>query len=376
VLPWDSLRAPADRRARRRTGLAAPEHLEGRELLSYSSLGSSLPDLRVTALASPVAVWGQPYNLTPIVQNIGASTIVEPLSLVPADQVEVGPDGFLVPPYWVPSTSNVPESQIGVYLTRRPHGLAGAVKIGTITAPPVPQNDVVQVPTQLVLPARPAGFANSGQYFLRLVANDNGAILEGNTANNVSPPIPVRFAAVALPRLTATALGVPPVMQPGDTIRPTIQITNLGSGGTAPLGPVEVALVASVTPDFNLGSSIVALYTVTDNIPGLSNTPTRPIRHRRHPGLPLRPLNNVVPAQNVTTIFGAPVTLPSSPELYFLGVVIDPNNKLPSIGSPDRLQQIRQVGPPIAGLPPAGVVSPPLDTSFPNPPAGTPIGIL
>ena len=61
-------------------------------------------------------------------------------------------------------------------------------------------------------------------------------------------------------------------MQPGDTIAPTFQITNVGTASTASQGPVQVALVASVTPDFNLGSSIVAIYTLPSAIPG---RPTR-----------------------------------------------------------------------------------------------------
>ena len=48
MLPWETLRARDDRRARRRTDRTALEQLEGRQLLSYSSLGYSLPDLRVS----------------------------------------------------------------------------------------------------------------------------------------------------------------------------------------------------------------------------------------------------------------------------------------------------------------------------------------
>ena len=64
MLPWETLRARAERRARRRTDLAALEQLEGRQLLSYSSLGYSLPDLRISGLAGPVASWGSTYQVT------------------------------------------------------------------------------------------------------------------------------------------------------------------------------------------------------------------------------------------------------------------------------------------------------------------------
>jgi hypothetical protein len=174
--------------------------------------------------------------------------------------------------------------------------------------------------------------------------------------------------------LRATALDVPPVMQPGDTITPTFQITNLGTAGTNSQGPVEVALVASTSPDFNLGSSIVALYTLPQGIPGQSSTPVK-VSARHHRKLFGSTYDNVTPARNVETFTGPAVTLPASPSTYFLGLVIDPNNKLNQLSLPsNRLELINPVGPPIPGLPPAGVVSAPLTQQFPNPPDGIPIG--
>ena len=60
MLSWENLRARDDRCARRRTDLAPLEPLEGRQLLSYSSLGYSLPNLHVRGQAGPVATWGGP----------------------------------------------------------------------------------------------------------------------------------------------------------------------------------------------------------------------------------------------------------------------------------------------------------------------------
>ena len=135
MLPWETLRTRDDRRARRRTELAALEQLEGRQLLSYSSLGYSLPDLQVKGLAGPVATWGGSYSVTVLLQNTGASTIIEPLSLTPASEVTLGPDGLNVPPSYVPSSADAAASQVGIYLAPRPHSLAGAIEIGTATAP-------------------------------------------------------------------------------------------------------------------------------------------------------------------------------------------------------------------------------------------------
>jgi hypothetical protein len=353
----------------------ALERLEERELLSYSTLGYSLPDLQVSGLAGPVAAWGGTFQVTVILENTGASTINEPLSLVPVTQVGVGPDGLPVPPYVVPSSADAAASKIAVLISPQFHSLIHAVQIATIDAPALTQNNLERFDVPLVLPQRPAGFPGAGgKVYIRLVANFDHAILESNFANNVSSPLPVRIASQSLPSLTASAFDVPPVMQPGDTIQPVIQIANLGTAGTSEqgVGPVQVALVASVTHDFGQGSSIVALYTVSD-IPSQSSTPLRP--HIR--SIKSVAVNNVTPNRNVATITGTPVTLPTSPSKYALGVVIDPFNKLNQIPQPGNCFQLAHVvGPPIHNLPPAGVVSSPLTQPFPNPPDGIPIGIV
>jgi hypothetical protein len=380
VLPWETLRARDNRRARRRTDLAALEQLEERQVLSYSSLGYSLPDLQVSGQAAPVAAWGSAYQLTVVYQNTGASTIDEPLSLVPPLQVAVGPDGSTVPPYYVPSSADAAASQVGIYLAPRPHTLAGAIEIGTATAPTTSQNDIERFNVSLTLPQQPAGFRAAGVYYIRLVANQTHSVLESNFYNNVSAPLPVRFISESLPQLQATALDVPDTMQAGDTIAPTFQITNLGTANTDLQGPVQVALVASVTPDFSLGSSIVGLYTLPAGIPGQSEAPVRNSarHHARLYGSNLN-TNNVTPGNNVETFTGAAVTLPTSPSTYFLGVVIDPYNTIKQLSLPaNRLELIHTVGPATSGLPPAGVVSTPPSPvpQFPNPPDGVTIGLV
>ena len=377
MLPWETLRARDERRARRRKELVALEQLEGRQLLSYSSLGYSLPDLRISGLAGSVASWGGSYQVTVVLQNTGASTIIEPLSLVPASQVAVSPDGSLVPPYYVPSSADAAASQVGIYLAPRPHSLAGAIEIGTATAPALSQNNIERFDVPLTLPARPAGFRSTGVYYIRLVANETQSVLESSFSNNVSAPIPVRFITQSLPQLQATALDLPDELQPGDTVVPTFQITNLGTANTNTQAPVQVALVASVTPSFTLGSSIVALYTLPAGIPGQSSAPVKNSarHHARLYGSTIYN-NNVTPAQNVETFTGTAVTLPTSPSKYYLGLVIDPYNTIKQLSLPvNRLELIHTVGPATSGLPPAGVVSTtPLSQPFPIPPDGVPIG--
>ena len=77
----------------------------------------------------------------------------------------------------------------------------------------------------------------------------------------------------------------------------------------------------------------------------------------------------------MVTFTGAAVTLPATPGPYFLGIVIDPNNKLHQLSVPtNRLEQIRTVGPCDQRPPTGGVLSSPLTGQFPNPPDGKPIG--
>jgi hypothetical protein len=139
---------------------------------------------------------------------------------------------------------------------------------------------------------------------------------------------------------------------------------------------VQVALVASTTPTFNSGSSVIALYDVP-NVPAQSLVPSiRPVPDDA----------NLNPPVNIVTIAGADVTLPTSPAVYFLGVVIDPAGQIKQLPRGPQFVRPRnpfslpkQVGPPIVGLPPAGVLvaggasNTPV---FPFPFGGNPIGGL
>jgi hypothetical protein len=345
-----------ERRNRRRTDLAALERLEPRELLAFTTLGFSLPQLTVTGSAGPRAAWGGTLDVNVYLQNIGASTTTEPMAQAPGDT----------------SQADAGDSTIAVVLTRNAKSLKGAVTLGIIDAPPVPQNNFEQLTQSFTLPSRPAGFKGAGgKFFVRFIANANGAILQANPGNgNISTAVPVSVVGRALPELQATALYVPDVMQPGDTISPTIQVENLGTADTDLQGPVQVALVASVTPSFTLGSSIVALYTI-DNIPAVSEVPTRG-------NYKTLTQNNVNPPSNVVTFTGAPVTLPTSPSTYFLGVVVDPSGTLSQLSVPSNVfSLIHTVGPGNSGsgLPPAGVVNPEGNPGvFPNAPNGQIIG--
>ncbi len=357
MLPWDSRHSRREQRSLRRLNLTALERLEARALLAFSNLGFSLPDLIVSGQAGPRAAWGGTLSISGFLQNIGASTITEPTQQVPGS----------------PSTADAQDTTIAVYLAPHRHSLKGSILLTTIEAPPISQNSVDQFATApITLPSRPKGFAGTGgTFFVRLMANSSGTAFEANPENNISSAIPVKVVGKALPALRAIVLGVPPVMQPGDTISPTIEIENFGTAGTISQGPVQVALVASVTPSFTIGSTIILpIQTISTNIPALSETPTS--------GNPATfGEQNLLPPGNVVEFTMAPVTLPTVPSTYYLGVVIDPYGTLNQLSLPrNALELIHRVGPPITHLPPAGTVSAANTEPFPIPASGELIGNL
>ncbi|GAC1474061.1 MAG: hypothetical protein NVSMB9_23750 [Isosphaeraceae bacterium] len=334
----ESRRTRRSGRDQGRRGFAAVEFLEVRELLAYSPLGFSLPDLTITGFASTAASWRGPLTVTLDIHNLGSSTIIEPLALTPGST----------------SSADAPPSIVRVYAVRNPRSLQGAVLVGNVAVPAVQQNSEVQITSTFTLPPQPRGFpGNGGSVYLVFQVNSTGGVFESDTTNNVSPPVRLRIEA-PLPELAVVALDVPPVMQPGDTIQPNIRVGNFGPADTMRQGPVEVALVASTTPKFNKGSSIVALYRVP-NIPGVSQVSTK---------VPVFSNANLNPQKNIVTIAGSPVTLPRGPARYYLGVVIDPSNKLkqlakvPNFSRPtNSFSLARVVGPPIPGLAPAQVLT-------------------
>jgi len=342
--------------------VTALESLEGRQLLAFSSLGYSLPDLRVSGSAGPVAAWGGALAVSVNLQNFGSSTTLEPLGLAPSS----------------PSSADAAVSTIAVYITPRAHSQVGGVQIGTIQAPPLAQNDIEQLTDSFALPNRPRGFPGTGgKFYVYFRANASGSVLESQAQNDTSQSVPVRVYGRFLPLLQATALDVPATMRPGDTIRPVIQIANLGTAPTRLQGNLQVALVASVDPTFTLGSSIVGIYDI-GNIASQSNTPIRSYNKNGRVNLQRAARDNLTPNNNVATIIGDPVTLPTSPATYYLGVVIDPNSKIQQLPSTlKRFQLIMRVGPNTAGLPPAGVISTGGSSNnlpFPNTPNGVSVG--
>lgn len=318
--------------------------------MTISPLGFSLPDLTISGSVGTRAAWGGTMGVVATVSNIGTSTITEPLSQAPG---AVG-------------SADAPQSQVSVVITPR-RSLRHAVTVYTFEAPPIDQNSLEQIAEAFTLPpTAPRGF-HGGKFFVHLVVNGNGGVIEANNHNNVSSPMLVKVTHQALPELRATQLSIAPSPQPGDTIAPTITLTNYGTAYSG--SPIQVALVASTTPNFTVGSSIVALYSVEVNLPPASAVP---------PGGIISAFSQTAnPLDNSFTFTGPAVTLPSSPSKYYLGVVIDPFGKIPQLHPlKNSLEQISHVGPHTGGLPPAGVVSTGNPYAFPIPASGNPIGVI
>lgn len=347
---------PNEVRRSRRGGSPRPgvEGLEVRELLSYSPLGFSLPDLTVTGVAAPVAAYQQTLTVSVDVRNLGASSTVEPLLLEPG----------------APSSADAPPSVVTVFLSRSPHaGRAPLVPVGTIAVPTVPQNSLVTVTQTLTMPPRLRSLpANGGTLYAYFRIDQNQTIIEHDRRNNFTRTgVPVQVA-VGLPDLYAVALDVPPVMQPGDVIAPLIRVGNFGTTNPSQQSAFEVDLVASTDTNFGPGDSVLQRFLVT-NVPPLSSVPMR--------NAVLGDVNINVPGNFITLQSETPVKLPSTPGQYYIGVVVDPQNVIREIsevgrGPDPRLEPIRVVGPPSAYLPPAGVLSDPAPPGnvFPYPAFG------
>lgn len=324
-------------RARGGPALGPIEALERREVLSYSALGYSLPDLTVRAFSAPIAAYGGTISVTVDVFNRGASSFVEPLNLTQG----------------AGSTADAPPSVVSVYASPRP-GLKGAVLIGTINVPAVRQNDVDVISADLTLPNRPAGFpANGGRIYLTYVVNANAAILESDYTNNTfvsNQPVVIRQA---LPNIQVIGFETPSPLQPGDTIRPSIRLQNIGTAPTNVQGPLIVQLVASQDQNYGPGDAILATY-IVDNVPPSAAT-TGGINVGN---------GNVTAGANIVTLNTQFITLPPSPRTYYLGVKVNPLSTIAELGNhtSPRFDAVVPVGPPIAGLPPS-VLLPPTDAN-------------
>lgn len=357
--PSDARYPRRGRRARGGRTIASLEALEGRELLAYSPLGYSLPDLTVVGYSAPVASWGEPVAITADVFNVGASSLTEPFNQIPPGETSPG-----LPGQGLPGTSHAdaPATMIDVFVSTRP-GKGPFIDVGELAVPAITQNNFAVVTGDITLPARPAGFPQVGKVYFTYVVDGNNSVLESSYANNAFKSHQVVTLAPALPNLQVIGFFTPTPLVPGQAVVPVIQIANLGTAPTNQQGPVTVDIVASLTKNFGPADQILATYTVA-NIPPLSAVSTTE---------PFGGSLNVQTPSNVVTLQSQTIVLPTTPSVYFLGVKVDPLGAIKQQGhiNTPRLDAFVKVGPPIPGFAPPTVLSTtgtvPTENVFPFP---------
>ncbi len=330
--------------------------------MAYTSLGFSLPDLTVSGKAAPSATYGGNLAVTIDVRNIAATTLTDPLAQEPGSTAHADAQGPV---------------DVNVFITRTRRLNTSAVLIGTVTFPDgVSQNSLVEQTATLTLPDRPAGFP-AGRFFVAFQVDPAAQVQDLDRTNNAFVVRqPVKLTGNPGAGVVPVALELPSTIQPGDTVQPNIRVENFGSVAS---GPIVVDLVTSPTRRLTSASRVVGRFQVP-SVPALAETTS----YRYVPGdVNLNPPgNNLVPGtttslntvsyfdttttqNNIFTIYAAPVTLPSTPRRYFVGLVIEGSSNGTS------LSQVYTAAV-VPGLPQAGVLTDPAPEAnqFPIPPYG------
>ena len=303
------------------TARLAPEALETRQLMAYSAFGYSLPQLSVTGYTAPVAALGGYVAVDIKVQNLGASSLVEPASLYPA----------------AISSADVVNTSVQIYGSATRNGRSGRILLGTLDIPLIRQNSNFETVVPVILPASTPALANLNRFYITLVVNSDRSVIETNYADNVYRiPRPITLDPNPTPNLQVTGFDIPATLQPGDVITPTIRITNLGDADPGTQGPVTVALVASLDTNFGPGDVILSTFTI-NSLPGINAVPTE---------TSILDAMNVYDLPNELTVTLPTVALPAVPGFYYLGVKIDPVSQINQTLAPTpALSSVTPVGP-------------------------------
>lgn len=299
-----SFETPRRTRRFRPEGLG-PERLETREVLAYSALGFSLPDLSVANNSSPVASWGQPFAVQILAFNRGASSLPEL-------------------PQWplAPSMADA-ATEVDVYLARGRHRvLLDTIDMGTIR-----QNSNENGVVNIAMPdTPPAGFPAAGgqvrMVFVPRVTNQIRLPMASPNGGSWSMPINLQ---PSLPQLQFVRSNSPNVIVPGQVFTPEVVIANVGAANINTQGPLTVALVASADQYFS-PDDVILDEIVFDSLSGLNQ---RPIRGGAR-GLQASRRSNLPLAANEDSAFGAKLTFPLDGP-YYIGYVIDPYRTITQI---------------------------------------------
>ncbi len=346
-------------RPRRTKSPVGLEPLETRALMSWSPLGFSLPDLTVSGgVAAPTAAYGQTVAVQAVIRNIGASSITEPFNMTQG----------------AASTADMPATKLGIYVSPVPFFNRAAKLIEDVDVPAVPQNSQFFLQTLVPLPdaqtAASMGLPTTGHtIYVFFRANDTNLFQEVDLTNNSTHRgVPVLIQP-ALPDLKGVVFDVPQVVQPGDSLAPTIKIANYG---TVDPGPVTVELVVSPSPTFDASNATVLTTFNVTNVPPLSSVPLAST------GLS-GDISTIYDQANVVTLPAVQVTTPTDGTTpFYVGVIVDPGHTIQELSSsnilnnPWALRPVRKVFQHYRGLPAAGILFAPAvpPHQFPTPPTG------
>lgn len=319
--------------------------------MAYTSLGYSLPDLAIVdAFAGPVAAYGGPVSVTVNVDNLGASSMVEPLALAPG----------------ATSSADAAATTVDVYLVRGPHSRpTSGVLLGSIDVPALSQKRLARITGTVNMPAAPPpGFPDvGGTTYLSFVVDRGKDVPDYDRTNNFTRRAVPVLLTPNLPQLESIAFNTPDNLAPGDSFIPEVKIGNYGSSNTNLQAPVVVLVVASQDKNFGPGDQTLATFTVSNVVP-LSQSPTKKAV--------LGDVNLTDPPNVEYLNAGTATILPASPSEYFVGVIVDPYNQIREIDELDRdpssaLSQVKLVRPNNSGLPAAGIIGTPnpADNPFP-----------
>ena len=211
----------------------------------------------------------------------------------------------------------------------------------------MPRTTSDQSPRRSSSPRIPSGFPVHGRLYIRLVANVTNAIIQSSNANNVSPAIPVRFITRPCRSLRVT--------RARRCLRPCSPATR----SRRPSGSPTRARPTRPSSGHRGGAGGLGLPRTSTWAARSSRSTPCPRRSRpgRAPRLRGRAQASATSsARDLRADHDTPGErgdvhrrggdAADEPGPYFLGVVIDPNNKLPQLSLPtNRLEQIRVVGP-------------------------------
>ena len=337
MFPWESRRTRRSGRDRRRPDLAALECLEGRELLAYSALGASLPaarDLRLRLAGRLVGRAADGHRQRRQHRRRHDPRTARPRP-GPADHARLRRG---IPPV---SSADAPASVVGRLRLEEPP--VQGRRRGRHDRRPGARPEQLRCSSPRRSPCR-TGPPGSPPTAARSTSPSRPT--RPTPSTRPTPATPSASPSPWTSRRRSPSCGPSASTCPRSCSRATRSSPTSGSPTSAPATPGRRASCRSRWWPRRRGRSPRAARSSRS-----STSSTRPACALNIPGLSgiatssrLLGDANQTPPKNVVTVAFPDVTLPTSPRTYYLGVVIDPFNRIKQLsrvaGQPD-VQQLR-----------------------------------